>query len=436
MIIRLLFSFIMYNFATESKLIHLKHLLLMNKILRFSMMAVLALVANIGFAQTTILWQEDFSSYKDKDVPKGGANNYACEVDGTKVYAQNLAGGDAPELLVKAKGSFSATVALNGVSGQLTLTYKANKNFVKATVENATAGELVREGTDFTLPITVAAGTANITIKIANTSTSTNARLDNIKLFQGVGKKPAGLSWGTASRTVTIGSEDNLFPTLTNSHNLAVKYSSDDPDVAAIDATTGEITLVMAGKANITAEFEGNDEYEAAKVSYELTVKDVPSVDLKNTPETAYTVAKALELIAAGEGLEVNVYVKGQITNIKEVETEKYGNATYDISDDATAANKLTVFRGYFYDKGKFTSSDQIKVGDVVVVYGKLVLYNNKTSQVTNSSIYSLNGVVSGVDNITVDKNVDTPAYNVAGQRVNDAYKGIVVKNGKKYLNK
>ena len=408
----------------------------MNKILRFSMMAVLALVANIGFAQTTILWQEDFSSYKDKDVPKGGANNYACEVDGTKVYAQNLAGGDAPELLVKAKGSFSATVALNGVSGQLTLTYKANKNFVKATVENATAGELVREGTDFTLPITVAAGTANITIKIANTSTSTNARLDNIKLFQGVGKKPAGLSWGTASRTVTIGSEDNLFPTLTNSHNLAVKYSSDDPDVAAIDATTGEITLVMAGKANITAEFEGNDEYEAAKVSYELTVKDVPSVDLKNTPETAYTVAKALELIAAGEGLEVNVYVKGQITNIKEVETEKYGNATYDISDDATAANKLTVFRGYFYDKGKFTSSDQIKVGDVVVVYGKLVLYNNKTSQVTNSSIYSLNGVVSGVDNITVDKNVDTPAYNVAGQRVNDAYKGIVVKNGKKYLNK
>lgn len=400
------------------------------------MMAVLALVANIGFAQTTILWQEDFSSYKADAVPKGGAYNYACEVAGTQVYKENLAGGDAPELLVKKKGSFSATVALNGVSGQLTLTYKANKNFVKATVENATAGDLVIAGTDVTLPITVAAGTASITIKIANTSSSANARLDNIKLFQGVGKKAAGLSWGTASRTVTIGAEDNKFPTLTNTYNLPIKYSSDDPDVAAIDATTGDITLGIAGKANITAEFEGNDEYEASKVSYELTVKDVPSVDLKNTPETAYTVAKALELIAAGEGLDVNVYVKGQITNIKEVETEKHGNATYDISDDATAANKLTVYRGYFYDKGKFTSSDQIKVGDVVVVYGKLVNYNNKTPQVTYSSIYSLNGVVSGVDNITVDKNVDAPAYNVAGQRVNDAYKGIVVKNGKKYLNK
>ena len=408
----------------------------MNKILRFSMMAVLALVANIGFAQTTILWQEDFSSYKANDVPNGGTYNYACEGSGTKVYAQNLAGGDAPELLVsKQGGSFSATVALNGVSGQLTLTYKTNKDFIKATVENATAGDLVKTGNDVSLPITVAAGTASITIKIANPNTSTNARLDNIKLFQGVGKKAPGLSWGTATRTVTIGAEDNEFPTLTNTYNLAVKYSSDEPDVAAIDATTGEITLGIAGKAHITAEFEGNDEYEAAKVSYELTVKAASTVNIKNTPETAYTVAKALELIAAGEGLDAKVYVKGQITSIKEV-SASFGNATYDISDDATAANKLTVYRGYFYDNGKFTSSDQIKVGDVVVVYGKLVNYKNNTPQVTNSSIYSLNGVVSGVDNITVDENVDAPAYNVAGQRVNDAYKGIVVKNGKKYLNK
>lgn len=406
----------------------------MNKILRFSMMAVLALVANIGFAQTTILWQEDFSSYKANDVPNGGTYNYACEVEGTKVYKENLAGGDVPELLVKTKGSFSATVALNGVSGQLTLTYKA-KNNTKTTVENATAGDLVKTGNDVSLPITVAAGTASITIKIANEG-SKNVRLDNIKLFQGVGKKAPGLSWGTATRTVTIGAEDNKFPTLTNTYNLAVKYSSDDPDVAAIDATTGEITLVMAGKANITAEFEGNDEYEAAKVSYELTVKDVPSVDLKNTPETAYTVAKALELINAGEGLEANVYVKGQITNIQDVDTGDFGNATYTISDDATAANALLIYRGYYYDKGKFTSKDQIKVGDVVVVYGKLVKFYEKFEMNSGNHIYSINGVVSGVDNITVDKNVDAPAYNVAGQRVNDAYKGIVVKNGKKYLNK
>ena len=417
----------------------------MNKILRFSMMAVLVLVANIGFAQTKTLWQEDFSSYKANDVPKGGAYNYACVGTGTKVYVDtekdkaNLAGGESPELLVGKKGgSFSATVALNGVSGQLTLTYKTNKDFIKATVENAKAGDLVKTGNDVSLPITVAAGTASITIKFDNTSTGKgqNGRLDNIKLFQGVGKKAPGLSWGTASRTVTIGAEDNEFPTLTNTYNLAVKYSSDDPDVAAIDATTGEISLGIAGKAHITAEFEGNDEYEAAKVSYELTVKAASTVNIKNTPETAYTVAKALELINAGEGLEANVYVKGQITNIQDVDTGDFGNATYTISDDATAANALLIYRGYYYDKGKFTSKDQIKVGDVVVVYGKLVKFYEKFEMNSGNHIYSINGVASGVDNITVDKNVDAPAYNVAGQRVNDAYKGIVVKNGKKYLNK
>lgn len=410
----------------------------MNKILRFSMMAVLALVANIGFAQTTILWQEDFSSYKADDVPNGGAYNYACEGSGTKVYAANLAGGNAPELLVsKQGGSFSATVALNGVSGQLTLTYKTNKDFVKTTVENATAGDLVKTGNDVSLPITVAAGTASITIKIANTSTSTNARLDNIKLFQGVGKKAPGLSWGTASRTVTIGAEDNEFPTLTNTYNLAVKYSSDDPDVAAIDATTGEITLGIAGKANITAEFEGNDEYEAAKVSYELTVKAASTVNIKNTPETAYTVAKAFELIEAGEGLDANVYVKGKISSIKEVQTTQYFNATYNISDNGTTeGQQLVVFRGKYLGGANFTEEEQINIGYEVIVYGKLVDYKGTYEVDSNNQIYSINGVTAGVQNITVEQNVNAPAFNLAGQRVNAAYKGIVVKNGKKFLNK
>ena len=409
----------------------------MNKILRFSMMAVLALVANIGFAQTTILWQEDFSSYNADDVPNGGTYNYACVGTGTQVYAQNLAGGDAPELLVsKQGGSFSATVALNGVSGQLTLTYKTNKDFIKATVENATAGDLVKTGNDVSLPITVAAGTASITIKIANEG-SKNGRLDNIKLFQGVGKKAPGLSWGTALRTVRIGAVDNEFPTLTNTYNLAVKYSSDDPDVAAIDATTGEITLVMAGKANITAEFAGNDEYEAAKVSYELTVKAASTVNIKNTPETAYTVAKAFELIEAGEGLDANVYVKGKISYIKEVQTTQHFNATYNISDNGTTeGQQLVVFRGKYLGGADFTKKEQISIGDEVIVYGKLYNYNGTYEVNSNNQIYSINGVTAGVQNITVEQNVNAPAFNLAGQRVSSAYKGIVVKNGKKFLNK
>lgn len=42
----------------------------------------------------------------------------------------------------------------------------------------------------------------------------------------------------------------------------------------------------------------------------------------------------------------------------------------------------------------------------------------------------------TGISNITADENADAPAYNIAGQRVNANAKGLVIRNGKKYVNK
>lgn len=413
----------------------------MNKILRYSFIALLALICQVSFAET-VIWSEDFSSYKANDVPKEGTYSYVC-VDGggaTKIYNESLAGGTAPELLVgrisgTKVGSITATIPLNGVSGAITLSFKANKN-VTVTAEGATVGKEAKTGNDYSYPITVADGIQSITITIAAATTS-NARLDNIKLFQGESKKPAGLSWGTASRSVTLGAEDNTFPTLSNTNNLAVTYSSSEPTVATINAE-GVITILAAGKTNITASFKGDDTYEAGEVSYELTVKAASTIDITNTPETAYTVAKALELIKTGEGLDTKVYVKGTISEIQNVVVEQYGNATYNISDDGTTSNQLVVFRGYYLGGEKFTSEDQIKLGDVVIVYGKLVNYNGSTAEVNSGSqIYSLNGETSNINGITTDDaSLNAPVYNLAGQKVSTSYKGVVIKVGKKFIQK
>ena len=40
----------------------------------------------------------------------------------------------------------------------------------------------------------------------------------------------------------------------------------------------------------------------------------------------------------------------------------------------------------------------------------------------------------TGINNTVVDSNVSSAAYNLAGQRVSNSYKGIVVKNGKKFI--
>ena len=412
----------------------------MKNYLRYAFIAVLAFICNVSFAQT-YLWQEDFSNYEADAVPTGGTYSYVCTDGGgnTKIYKESLAGGTSPELLVGKKksgdaGSFTATIPLNGKTGNMTLAFKANKNVV-VTATGATVGEQARTGNDFTYPITVTANTENITITIASATTS-NTRLDNIKLFQGEAKKPAGLSWGTASRTVTIGSEENVFPTLTNSNKLPITYTSSEESVATINAE-GVITLVAKGVTNITASFAGNAEYEASKVTYELTVKTPITVDISNTPETAYTVAKAKELIAAGEGLETKVYVAGIISKVAKVALD-FGNANYNISDDGTTDNDMIVFRGLYLDGEKFTSEDQIKVGDKVVVYGKLINYNNTTPEIeAGSKIYSLNGQTTNIKDITTEAaDANAPAYNLAGQKVGKAYKGVVIKAGKKFIQK
>lgn len=410
----------------------------MNKILRLSLLAVLVLATSISFAET-VIWQEDWSTASKDQTPTEVNPNYTFGngKGTTKIYMENLAGGTAPELLVaKSNGFLTASVDLKGANGDMTLRFKTNKTItVTSETTGVTVGEATKTGFDYELTVNVPAGVTTLSLTFTSTTTA-NARLDDIVLFQGEAKKTAGLSWGTASRDVTIGSEDNKFPTLSNTNNLPVTYASDNEEVAKIDAE-GVVTLIAAGKAVISASFAGNDEYEAQTVSYTLTVKAASTVDISNTPETAYTVAKALELINAGEGLDTKVYVKGTVSTITEINMQ-YGNATYFISDDGTTTNQLSVYRGYYLDGEKFTSEDQLEVGDDVVVYGKLVLYNSKTPQITTgSTMYSKNGVTAGVNGVTADMTAkDAPVFNLAGQRVSGKFNGIVIQNGKKFINR
>lgn len=176
---------------------------------------------------------------------------------------------------------------------------------------------------------------------------------------------------------------------------------------------------------------------QVSKIAY-YKVGDTPEiVDITNTAETAYTIAKAKELIDAGKGLSENVYVKGTVSQASKELNATYGSLSYYISDDGKKGNELQVYGGLSFDGKKFTSIDDIKVGDVVVVYGKLKKFNTTYELDKNNILISLNGTTTGITNITTDeaaKNV--PVYNLAGQKVTKAYKGVVIKNGKKMIQK
>ena len=176
---------------------------------------------------------------------------------------------------------------------------------------------------------------------------------------------------------------------------------------------------------------------QVSKIAY-YKIGDAPEiVDITNTAETAYTIAKAKELIDAGKGLSENVYVKGTVSQASEKINPTYGSLSYYISDDGTTGNELEVYGGLSFKGEKFTSVEDIKVGDVVVIYGKLKKFKTTYELDSNNILISLNGKTTGITNITLDEAAkNAPAYNLAGQKVTKAYKGVVIKNGKKMIQK
>ena len=101
--------------------------------------------------------------------------------------------------------------------------------------------------------------------------------------------------------------------------------------------------------------------------------------------------------LPADEPTEQTYYIKGKIAKIAnngEFST-RFGNATFYISDDGADANTFYIFRALYLENQLWVEGNtQIKVGDEVIICGKLVNYKGTTPEtVQNESyIYSLNG--------------------------------------------
>ncbi|MBR4521214.1 MAG: chitobiase/beta-hexosaminidase C-terminal domain-containing protein [Paludibacteraceae bacterium] len=249
----------------------------------------------------------------------------------------------------------------------------------------------------------------------------------------------------------------NTFPTLSKPNGVSVTYSSSNTAAATVNTSTGAISLVAEGQTDITATFAGNENYKANTASYTLYVANsiargtitydvdggeeiaavpeqtklpdelpIPVKGGKNfggwfTDENKtiaavagseissditlyalwlepYTVAEALAMSAI-----TGVYVNGYISTITEVSTN-HGNATYNISDDGTTSSEMIVYRGKKQGNQAFTSEDDIKQGDFVIVYGDLTEYNNAMQMASGNYIYSLSREEAAVTGVELDQ--------------------------------
>ncbi len=223
-----------------------------------------------------------------------------------------------------------------------------------------------------------------------------------------------------------------------NYYNIAVDGKTAQGSViGALSDMFGNVTsgstITIEGFAMYTS---GSGKYANIVVTKLTVDSEGETVDITNTPETAYTVSEARALVDAGKGLDQSVYVKGKISEIVSLDVTKWKRAQYDIMEET--GTKMRIFNGYYLEGKDFTSDDQIKVGDEVVVYGQLTLYTPKEGDpiyemAANNYIYSQNGNTNGVGNVKAAQQ-DGPIYDLAGRCVEKAVKGIYIMNGKKFV--
>ena len=92
------------------------------------------------------------------------------------------------------------------------------------------------------------------------------------------------------------------------------------------------------------------------------------------TKVTPLTVAEARDAIDAGTGT-TGVYVRGIVC--EGGSSYSSGAMDYWISDDGTETDKFEVYKGKGLNGANFTSTDDIKVGDIVIVTGDIKKYES-----------------------------------------------------------
>ena len=157
-----------------------------------------------------------------------------------------------------------------------------------------------------------------------------------------------------------------------------------------------------------TGTYEGGD-YEM-EASFLMPDKNLVAVAIF---DEVHNVAWALENTPSS-GTSDFVYVKGIVTDITEIETTQYYNATYYISDldeNGEAVNSFEVFHGKNVGNTNFTNANQLTIGDEVIVYGKLKTYSTVKEFDGGNYIITNGRTAASVDEIVISGGADKVDY-------------------------
>ena len=397
----------------------------MNKILRYSFIAVLALIANFSFGQTVVT----FTAETDKgsfDATGTGAGADKITKNGVTIQTSNGAFAAAQYRIYK-----SATFTVSSTVGNITkvvITCTANGTakygpgcFTGDNYKASTGKEGTWSGNAASLTLTasnnqVRATKVEVTIGGETggetpTPPAEETKAENIAAFK-------ALASGTTA-TLTLKNAQVVYKNVytTKSGVTNTEYYVRDAS-GAIQFFNTDLELNVNQILNGTVEVKYspyNDMPEAAK-STNTSAEKLTITDGEAAVPTKVTVAD----------LATDKYlcdlVKVENVNITTEEEGDYTN-NYLVSGD----DKVMI-----YDK--FKTNVTISEGEGYDVTGVLV-----TAKLSGKIVKELAPisapVATGINHIsTAVDSADAPVYNLSGQRVGKNAKGVLIKNGKKYV--
>lgn len=399
----------------------------MNKILRYSFIAVLALIANFSFGQTVVT----FTAETDKgsfDATQTGTGAGADKItkNGVTIQTSNGAFAAAQYRIYK-----SATFTVSSTVGNITkvvITCTADGSakygpgcFTGDNYKASTGKEGTWSGNAASLTLTASSNQVRATkveVTIGGetggetpTPPAEETKAENIAAFK-------ALASGTTA-TLTLKNAQvvykNVYTTKSGATNTEY-YVRDASGAIQFFNTDLELNVNQVINGTVEVTYSPFNELPEAKKTANTSAEKLTITDGETAVPTKVTVAD----------LTSNKYLCDLVT-VENANIISETSGTYTNQYLTNGTDKVMIYN-------KFKTNITISEGEGYDVTGVLV-----TAKLSGKIVKELapisTPVPTGINNITTEAtDANAPVYNLSGQRVGKNAKGVLIKNGKKYV--
>ena len=408
----------------------------MNKYLRYSLSVIFAFVASVGFAQTTFDFDNDYKTLfpdlpgvSTTDSHDGDFNKATtCTVDGIAVTVSAKEEGNPNDNRI-----WTSSARLRMYSGTLTIQASEGKQISKIEIAQKkwNANNKVDNGT------IDSKGNWNGSANKVVYSIGGNTQIKSLTVTLGSGENPqppvevtytdvasvkdllANYTEDTKSLNLTL---TNAKVTYVNEYNGTINTYVREGDAAIELRTLGfnmPVNSILTGKVKVDLTFYYGVPYLVANAG-----TNDESITVTESTEAAQPIEATVADIIANKYLNDLVTIKGFTFSKEEYQEGRFNYYANDGEQKIMIYDKFNKVGGV----AELTEGEKY---NVVGLYG--AIFKGTPEIIPTQAVVPTS---TGISNITVTTADNAPAYNLAGQKVNAAYKGIVIKNGKKMIKK